>query len=482
MGKQGYCEALVLHVSTMRDLQRSTHEQVMRRYVEAYYYCWEWIHSLSLDLEVPMKGMHAGNERISAGRQLVNPLEVDHYYDVIKHPMDLSTMRIKLKQGIYETVEQFESGVSLMCQNAMTLSDTDTIYYKEAQFEMRELASKIFKSLGTHPGGCNLDVIFKSKRRAAVDQNDNPDVPEPHAYPCPWYYFSWHACFNTLAGTERDYQKSKSSFGRRLIIRSSFLKAMGKQGFCQALVLHVSTMRDLQRSTHEQVMRRYVEAYYYCWELIRTLSLDLGVPINVTKGSLQSVSLSTLWRSLNEKMVDHYYDVIKHPMDLSTMRIKLKQGLYETVEQFQSDVSLMCQNAMTFNDTDTIYYKEVDHYYDVIKHPMDLSTMRIKQKKELYETVEQFESDVSLMCQNAMTFNDTDTIYYKEVINGGSCIESLRRFTKDSGPLVKEIAERRIPEIEMKEQLPLRAAENRTQEQDQAVKERSEDEKQSGKQ
>ncbi|KAG9443337.1 hypothetical protein H6P81_014677 [Aristolochia fimbriata] len=95
----------------------------------------------------------------------VNPLEVDHYYDVIKHPMDLSTMRIKQKQGLYETVEQFESDVSLMCQNAMTFNDTETIYYRKAH-EMRDLASKIFTSLRTDPGGCNLEDIFKSKKRS----------------------------------------------------------------------------------------------------------------------------------------------------------------------------------------------------------------------------------------------------------------------------------------------------------------------------
>lgn len=53
-----------------------------------------------------------------------------------------------------------------------------------------------------------------------------------------------------------------------------------------------------------------------------------------------------------------YHEVIENPMDFATVRNKLATGSYATVEQFESDVFLICSNAMQYNSSDTIYYKQ----------------------------------------------------------------------------------------------------------------------------
>ncbi|XP_031114666.1 bromodomain-containing protein 9 [Ipomoea triloba] len=53
-----------------------------------------------------------------------------------------------------------------------------------------------------------------------------------------------------------------------------------------------------------------------------------------------------------------YHDVIKHPMDFATVRNKLRNGSYARLELFESDVLLICSNAMQYNAPDTIYYKQ----------------------------------------------------------------------------------------------------------------------------
>ncbi|PWA76233.1 glycine dehydrogenase (decarboxylating) [Artemisia annua] len=53
-----------------------------------------------------------------------------------------------------------------------------------------------------------------------------------------------------------------------------------------------------------------------------------------------------------------YYDVIKRPMDFATVRRKLAKGSYLTLKEFESDVLLICSNAMQYNAPDTIYYKQ----------------------------------------------------------------------------------------------------------------------------
>ena len=52
-----------------------------------------------------------------------------------------------------------------------------------------------------------------------------------------------------------------------------------------------------------------------------------------------------------------YADVIKHPMDFSTMNGKIVSGQYQMLEEFEADFNLVWENAMTYNQKDTIYYK-----------------------------------------------------------------------------------------------------------------------------
>ncbi|XP_068932390.1 bromodomain-containing protein 9 isoform X10 [Petaurus breviceps papuanus] len=52
-----------------------------------------------------------------------------------------------------------------------------------------------------------------------------------------------------------------------------------------------------------------------------------------------------------------YSMIIKHPMDFGTMKDKIVANEYKSVTEFKADFKLMCDNAMTYNRPDTVYYK-----------------------------------------------------------------------------------------------------------------------------
>ncbi|EHB11187.1 Bromodomain-containing protein 9 [Heterocephalus glaber] len=52
-----------------------------------------------------------------------------------------------------------------------------------------------------------------------------------------------------------------------------------------------------------------------------------------------------------------YSMIIKHPMDFGTMKDKIIANEYKSVTEFKADFKLMCDNAMTYNRPDTVYYK-----------------------------------------------------------------------------------------------------------------------------
>uniref|UniRef100_A0A0K8SQJ5 Bromo domain-containing protein n=1 Tax=Lygus hesperus TaxID=30085 RepID=A0A0K8SQJ5_LYGHE len=60
---------------------------------------------------------------------------------------------------------------------------------------------------------------------------------------------------------------------------------------------------------------------------------------------------------VTDQIAPGYSKTITHPMDFSTMRQKIEDNAYSSLNEYITDLKLMCNNAMTYNQSDTIYYK-----------------------------------------------------------------------------------------------------------------------------
>lgn len=60
---------------------------------------------------------------------------------------------------------------------------------------------------------------------------------------------------------------------------------------------------------------------------------------------------------VTDNIAPGYSTIITQPMDFSTMRQKVEENEYHTLNEFIEDFKLMCTNAMKYNQVDTIYYK-----------------------------------------------------------------------------------------------------------------------------
>ncbi|KAM1353470.1 hypothetical protein ACFX2H_032954 [Malus domestica] len=65
--------------------------------------------------------------------------------------------------------------------------------------------------------------------------------------------------------------------------------------------------------------------------------------------------------------VEGYYEIIEEPMDFGTMRAKLHEGMYKNLEQFEHDAFLITENAMHFNSTATIYFRQARAIHELAK-------------------------------------------------------------------------------------------------------------------
>ncbi|EAT47302.1 AAEL001554-PA [Aedes aegypti] len=79
-------------------------------------------------------------------REPVDTEEVADYLKIITHPMDLGTMRQKLKSGYYTNIEDLEADFTLMVTNCMTYNNKDTMFYR-AGVKMRDAGTIIFRTI-----------------------------------------------------------------------------------------------------------------------------------------------------------------------------------------------------------------------------------------------------------------------------------------------------------------------------------------------
>ncbi|KAF8406712.1 hypothetical protein HHK36_008804 [Tetracentron sinense] len=70
---------------------------------------------------------------------------------------------------------------------------------------------------------------------------------------------------------------------------------------------------------------------------------------------------------VDPKELPDYHEIIEHPMDFGTVRKRLAVGAYANLEQFEKDVFLICSNAMRYNSSDTIYFRQARSIHELAK-------------------------------------------------------------------------------------------------------------------
>lgn len=106
----------------------------------------------------------------------VDTTEVADYLDVIKSPMDLGTMRKKLKQSEYSTLEELEDDFEIMCRNCLTYNNKETIFYR-AGVRMKDAGGIIFRAARRELERAGLIEAGKSEDAiAAAIDNEIRDI------------------------------------------------------------------------------------------------------------------------------------------------------------------------------------------------------------------------------------------------------------------------------------------------------------------
>ena len=286
--------------------------------------------------------------------QPVNPvaLGIPTYLDIIKQPMDMSTMESKLKADQYNTVNAFLADFSTMVQNSVTFNGRE---HAVSQAGLN-LQAYFNKGLGDLPPADAPEPVAASKKAKkltiasvtpkATRRESRSAVPTGVTTPGatsaggPQAASAGAAATTPVAAATPGSATSPQGTyalqpdGLPLIRRDS---AAGDGR--PKREIHRPPPRDLPYSAKPKKKKFQLELKFcetVCTEMNKRKYLAISYPF------LQPVDPVAL-------NIPTYHKVIKKPMDFGTVTSKLKNGHYENAKEFHADVKLIFDNCFKFN-------------------------------------------------------------------------------------------------------------------------------------
>ncbi|KAH7117118.1 hypothetical protein B0J11DRAFT_109531 [Dendryphion nanum] len=252
-------------------------------------------------------------------------LKIFDYHDRVKHPMDLSTMESKLKEGQYHSVRDFMGDLDQIISNTILYNGKEhpvtqagynmRAYFLKGMVKMPKagVEEPVKQPKPKKPSAAPAKV--KRESRAPSITAQSPTLPTPTA-----------ASPQTAWPLKND--------GMPLIRRDSSTTDRPKRE------IHKPPPKDLPYNSAKPRKKKYQQELKFCegvlTEILKSKYWKIAHPF------LQAVDPVAL-------NIPSYLKIIKKPMDFGTIERNLKSGQYQTAKDFYNDAQLVFQNCYKFN-------------------------------------------------------------------------------------------------------------------------------------
>ncbi|KAL6091584.1 hypothetical protein STEG23_001239 [Scotinomys teguina] len=369
------------------------------------------------------------------------------YHSIVQRPMDLSTIKKNIENGLIRSTAEFQRDIMLMFQNAVMYNSSDHDVYHMAVEMQRDVLEQIQQFLATQLIMQTSESGISAKSLRGRDSTRKQDASEKDSVPmgspafllslfrgCEWVWLDsrqghpgdsepsndFSSCDSSLdldVGSWRETEAPdveaedlKESSPERE--SSEFLvedvereepQEEAEQGSSKNLLRFLSEGEAQQDSREKDQGKGCAsdeedqpplgdddddtgiretplgEVLYNCTKASQLNDLSQGDPIQ--DHTLFKKTLLQVWKMIashrfsspflkpvSEKQAPGYKDVVKRPMDLTTLKRNLSKGRIHTMAEFQRDLMLMFQNAVMYNDSDhPIYHMAVEMQREVLE-------------------------------------------------------------------------------------------------------------------
>lgn len=272
----------------------------------------------------------------------VNKRAVPDYYNIIKEPMALSTIKAKINAREYRNFSEFVRDFALVPHNAQVYNRPESEAYQNA-LDVRAFLEKELKKLvdqqiipeevaklpflGDIPPQDDVPVVEEAEAEEEEEDEDEDDEDEEQE------------------DSDEEGGKRKRRKGARSTAAIAKREGGGKD----------EKKTDDPESRKKRGRPPRVDTPMEA--RIKAIMKGIRKPRN----SQNQLMVSHFERLPDKAVMPEYYNEIKQPMAMDIIKRKLKRKKYQSVEQFTKDVELMFENAKMYNTDESQIYKDAVH-------------------------------------------------------------------------------------------------------------------------
>lgn len=143
---------------------------------------------------------------------------------------------------------------------------------------------------------------------------------------------------------------------------------------------------------------------------------------------LFKLSITTPFRLPVDPIRDNapnYFDVVKNPMDLGTMKKKLSKNEYGTVNDFVSDIRLICNNSIEYNGEQSLFGFICNDILNMVARDLSEKSNSFEEEwykqiakasHEIYEHIKSAPPDISFNEGIKINFSDIDNSKAQKIL------------------------------------------------------------------
>jgi chromatin structure-remodeling complex subunit RSC1/2 len=273
----------------------------------------------------------------------VNKRAVPDYYDIIKEPMALSTIKARVAQKDYKNFAGFVRDLALIPHNAQVYNRQDSQAYVDAlevkklfERELQKLvdeniipaAAATFPYLGEIP---EQDPLLPEEEEEDDDDDDEEELE--------------------VDEEEEDDEEDEGKRKKRRGARST--AAISKRE-------GASRVKDDPKADDPESRKKRGRPPRVDTPMearIKTIMKGIRKPRN----KLNKLMVSAFERIPDKAIMPEYHAEIRAPMAMDILKRKLKRKKYNSVDQFMVDVELMFENAKQYNEEESQIYQDAVH-------------------------------------------------------------------------------------------------------------------------
>nr|XP_048303058.1 bromodomain testis-specific protein isoform X2 [Myodes glareolus] len=292
-------------------------------------------------------------------------LKLPDYYTIIKTPMDLNTIKKRLENKYYVKASECIEDFNTMFSNCYLYNKSEDDIVLMAQALEKLFMQKLSQMPQEEHVVGGKERIKKDTQQKTPAPSANDQVPSKAAFKR--QEISSGFCEPSLSPLNMGHEAPPISDSQTVVQMTKGVKRRADTTTPTTSIVRASSKspqmtrdtKSVSMSVKENILKSVLPDSQQQHRVLKTVKVteQLKYCSEILKEMLAKKHLPYAWPFYSPVDVDalglhNYYDIVKNPMDLGTIKGKMDNQEYKDAYEFAADVRLMFMNCYKYNPPD----------------------------------------------------------------------------------------------------------------------------------